>query len=311
VAIACASLTELRQKQFSDFIVKFKKTYSPDEHTHRFKVFQANVAQAEERTRRANGKTTFGITQFSDLTDKEFRDLYLMKPRVPSYPAAPFFNCSKTATRQSAIDWTTKGACTPVKNQGQCGSCWDFSATESVESAWFLAKGSLPVLSEQQTVDCDTTDQGCNGGWPYDAYQYMISAGGVESESDYPYDAQNGQCQFNQADVVATISSWNYVSQDPSTESAMYSAIQSSPLSVCVDASNWSSYTGGIYPASDCTTSLDHCVQAVGIGQDGSGDTYWIVRNSWDVTWGINGFIWLPIGQNACGIAQVVTVPVI
>jgi len=234
-----------------------------------------------------------------------------MKPRVPNYPPAPFFNSSKTVTRQTNIDWTQKGACTPVKNQGQCGSCWDFSATESVESAFFLAKGQLLTLSEQQTVDCDTTDQGCNGGWPYDAYQYMISAGGVESEADYPYDAQNGQCQFNQADIVATISSWNYVSQDPSTESSMYTAIMSSPLSVCVDASNWSSYTSGIYPASDCTTNLDHCVQAVGVGSDGNGNSYWIVRNSWDVTWGMNGFIWLPTGQNACGIAQVVTIPVV
>jgi len=169
------------------------------------------------------------------------------------------------------------------------------------------------VLSEQQVVDCDTVDQGCNGGWPYDAYQYVMGAGGQESESAYPYQATDGTCQFNSGDVVAKISNWAYVTQS-SDEGAMQQFLyQKSPISVCVDASQWSSYTGGVLTAADCTTSLDHCVQATGWSQqtDSNGNTVtaWNIRNSWNTNWGVNGYIYLEYGQNTCGVASVVTVP--
>jgi cathepsin F len=180
---------------------------------------------------------------------------------------------------------------TAVKNQGQCGSCWAFSATEQIESQTFLDTGVLNVLSPQQIVSCDTVDGGCNGGNPVNAYYYANTAGGVEYESDYPYTSGttqvDGTCTFDAADVApnTTPQTYSIISQSPSQEANIYSQIQTTPMSICVDATIWQTYTGGIITPSDaCGTSINHAVQLVGIGSSGS--TYYIVRNSWSSSWG-------------------------
>jgi len=162
----------------------------------------------------------------------------------------------------------------------------------------------------EQIVDCDTAgeDQGCNGGFPTGAYQYVESAGGIESYTDYPYTAEGGEsgsCNFEQSDVVATVT--NYVSING--ETGLYQQMSTSsggPVSVCVDASSWSSYTGGIL--TQCGDDVDHCVQAVGYANYGTSGAYWIVRNSWGTDWGLNGFIWIEIGQDLCSIGDYATV---
>jgi len=198
---------------------------------------------------------------------------------------------------------------TPVYNQGQCGSCWAFSTTEAIESAWFLSGKKLAKLAMQQIVDCDTTDQGCDGGDPPTAYQYVISAGGLDSLSSYAYTAQDGTCAFKAKDVVAKISDWEYVTQDQD-EGAMLNFVSSTgPPSICVDAESWQYYTGGIITTSDgCGTSLDHCVQLTGFGTANSTD-YWHVRNSWGTDWGEKGYLRVQRGSDVCGIAQEVTWP--
>jgi len=307
-ALATETLTQLRQRQFEEFIVKYNKSYeSSAEKERRFRIFQANVAIAEQRTLR-DKMATFGVTKFSDLTTQEFKDKYLMKVER-TFVKAPIANITYKQL-PAEFDWNDKGGVvTPVKNQGQCGSCWDFSATETIESVWAQAGNGLQVLSEQQTVDCDTTDQGCNGGWPYDAYQYIISAGGVESEASYPYTAEDGTCNFNAQNVVAKISSWQYVTQSQDETAMQQFLYQNNPISICVDASTWSSYNGGVItPSSGCGDSIDHCVQATGWSQQ-SGVTVWNVRNSWGTDWGNSGYIWVQMGSDVCGIAEVVTSP--
>jgi len=210
----------------------------------------------------------------------------------------------------SSFDWNNKaGVVSQVYNQEQCGSCWAFSATETIESVWALAGNSLVSLSEQQIVDCDSTDDGCNGGWPYDAYQYIESAGGQEPLADYPYTAEDGTCAFNGGEVVAKISSWQYVTQSEDENAMQQFVYSNSPISVCVDAEVWQTYTGGVV-GSDCGDSIDHCVQITGWSSQ-AGVAAWNVRNSWGSDWGNNGYIYVQMGGDNCAIAQVVTVPIV
>jgi C1A family cysteine protease len=295
---------------FNEFKKKYGRSYvSVDEDNKRFQIFEQNMADAAARTARSK-RAIFGMTKFSDLTPAEFKHTYLMNITFDrsALPVAPVWKANLQQL-PSEFDWNDKGMVTAVKNQEQCGSCWDFSATETMESVWAIAGNGLDVLSEQQILDCDSVDQGCNGGWPYDAYQYVIGAGGLEDEQDYPYDAEQGSCNFNSGEVIAKFSNWQYVTQSQD-ENAMQNFLYSnSPLSVCVDAESWQSYSGGVIGPNDgCGDSLDHCVQATG-WQQMSGVSVWNVRNSWDTDWGVNGYIYLQMGSDVCGVAEVVTVP--
>jgi len=205
-------------------------------------------------------------------------------------------------------NWVSAGVTTPIYNQGACGSCWAFSATETIESYWALAGHKLTKLSMEQIVDCDPNDDGCGGGWPYLAYQYVESAGGVDSYADYPYIAgggQSGTCQFSSSEIVAKVKSYKSISG----EQGLYKQLAASnggPVSVCVDASSWQYYNGGVLQT--CGTSVDHCVQLVGYANYNQNNAYWIVRNSWGASWGENGFIWIAIGQDLCDIGDYATV---
>jgi len=203
------------------------------------------------------------------------------------------------------MDWVAAGATTPVKDQQQCGSCWAFSATEVIESWGFITNGALPSpLAPEQIVDCDTNDSGCNGGDPRSAITYVNSVGGQDFESAYPYTAgggQGGSCQFPDGSIGEAPGQPEDVTDG--TESALQSFLMNTgPPSVCVDASSWSSYSGGVLTS--CGDNVDHAVQATGISADGS---YYIVRNSWNTDWGNAGFIYLATGQNTCDIASEVS----
>jgi len=209
------------------------------------------------------------------------------------------------------FDWVSKGKTTAVKNQGQCGSCWAFSATENIESVWMIAKDLTPTtmkpLAPQQIVDCDKRDGGCNGGWPYNAYTYVIQAGGQDTEASYPYHAKNQNCAFIAADVEAKITSYNSITGEANMIAATATV---APLSICVDASQWQFYKSGVMTAAQCGTSIDHCVQAVGYDITGS-TPYWNVRNSWGASWGLQGYIRLQYGHNTCGLTSHATTVVV
>jgi len=270
-------------------------------------------------TEQTKGVTQFGVTQFSDITPEEFSHLYLMK-KQPEFEVIQGkdldFDYSKVEIR-SFWDWRfvpkTSGwsaSCvSPVYNQGQCGSCWAFSATEQIESMDCLqghSGGVARTLSMQQIVDCDTTCYGCNGGWTYLAYAYVQGAGGIDTYASYPYTCQDGSCHYSPSTVGARISGWSYVGRG--NEAAMLGYIQSTgPISICVDAATWQYYTGGVVLASTCGTSVDHCVQLTGYSANVSGYQVWIVRNSWGTSWGYSGYLYVQYGQNACNIASTPT----
>jgi hypothetical protein len=247
-----------------------------------------------------------GVTQFSDITPEEFKQRLGFKPKtVDSLPTAqaPQPYAVQCPSVQTGCNWANLGAVTPVKNQGQCGSCWAFSATEATESAQFFYNGSLPVLAPQQIVDCDKQDAGCNGGDTPTAYQYIEGAGGLETEAAYPYTAHDGVCQFSSSKIAASISTYNWgitpcdtvatMSCTNQNETGLVSVVQNSPQSICVDAEPWQTYTSGIMDTPLCKygyLDLDHCVHLTGYGIQ-AGTQYWLVKNSWGVTWGESGYV--------------------
>lgn len=169
--------------------------------------------------------------------------------------------------------------------------------------------GTSYTLSPEQVIQCDKTCQGCNGGWTEHAYSYIQNAGGLETEASYPYTSyagSTGSCKVNNKAFVVTVTGYTTIPGSTAaaieTNMANY-VLGTGPLSVCLDASTWSSYTGGIMSAATCGTSVDHCVQAVGV-DTASVNGYWKVRNQWGTSWGESGFIRLAYGTNTCDITN-------
>jgi len=295
------------EEQFKQWMKVHNKEYATStEYEYKLDVFKNNLKRYAELNKKAVG-VIHGPTIFSDITHEEFLEKWLIKnftsPKMRGEPINVHAPLKSKEPFPSSYSWVAKGATTPIYNQGQCGSCWAFSTTESIESMCFLAGKPLIQLSMQQIVDCDTNDDGCNGGDPPTAYQYVIGAGGLETLADYPYTAQDGYCQFQSSEIARSIQSWEYVTQSQNEQQMQQFTYSTGPPSVCVDASSWDSYGGGVYTSSDCGTQLDHCVQIVGWAQV-SGYNAWYVRNSWGTSWGYAGYLYVAIGQDACGIAQ-------
>jgi len=316
--LSCYAFEVSDQQLFKSFMKTHNKQYATQEEFNlRFANFQKNLKYAAELDA-IDEYASFGVTKFSDMSKEEFAEKYLMKDR-----ALPVVTGDNVWTAPNLIDalpkaydWRTKNAVTPVYDQGQCGSCWAFSTTEAIESQYFLA-GKVSNVSEysmEQIVQCDTTDDGCGGGWPMNAYEYVIGAGGIESYNAYPYTSENGvtgNCDFNAQYIVANISNWQYVTQSQDETVMQQFTYTTGPPSVCVDASSWYSYTRGVLTSATCGTAIDHCVQIAGWTVM-NGMPAWLVRNSWGTTWGpYGGYLYVAIGQNACGIAMYPTSPIV
>jgi C1A family cysteine protease len=264
-----------------------------------------NTHNAEESTFK------LGHNEFSCLSNKVFNERYLATPFTPKAAGATgnaihFGNETATATE---IDWTTKGAVTKVKNQGQCGSCWSFSTTGSLEGAYFNKNGKLDSFSEQQLVSCDTVDAGCNGGLMDNAFKWIEKNGGLCTEGSYPYTSGTGvrgTCKKTCSSVSGSApKSYKDVAE---SDTAMMSALNIGPVSVAIEAdkSVFQLYKSGVLKSKTCGTRLDHGVLAVGYGTE-SGTDYYKVKNSWGASWGASGYILMERGTAAgragmCGI---------
>jgi C1A family cysteine protease len=294
--------------EFDAFIQDYQKVYADDaEYNHRFSVFLNNkmkVAQMN-RAKPAHSTIKWGVTKFMDLTSEEFKQLLGTNPTHDD--SRPQKNLDQyTAALPTSYDWRTASKCvTAVKDQGQCGSCWAFSATEGVESAYCIKTGTLDVLAPQELVSCDNTCDGCNGGDLPPAFRFVESKG-LEGEKSYPYTSgttgKTGTCSYNANLVQATITSWGYATTTKNETAMQVSLVNISPLSVIVDAETWQFYRGGVVD-SNCGTNLDHAVQATGYNTNAN-PPYWIVRNSWGASWGEAGYIYVEMFKNMCGIAM-------
>lgn len=309
---------ETNQYLFVQWAKEHNKVYAHDEFFHRFGVFKSNleIIRAHNDEYEA-GKHSFflGMNEHGDLTGEEFKNkLFGYTPRSRSYIRSLNEERLSNTTLPDSVDWVSKGAVTPVKNQQQCGSCWAFSTTGSTEGAHFLKTGKLVSLSEQQLVDCSGAEgnMGCQGGLMDNGFEYIIKNNGLCSESEYPYTASQGTCQTS-CQVQATISSYKDVPHND--ENALKAAAAQQPVSVAIEAdkSSFQFYSGGVYDSSDCGTQLDHGVLVVGYGVD-SGKKFWKVKNSWGATWGEQGYIRLARDTSStglCGIAMEPSYPVV
>jgi len=298
LAVAVSALSEQEyQNEFISFVQKFDKTYAHEEFFTRFHTFKANLDFVIAHNS-GNSTWTAGINQFSDLTAEEFKARFLSSLLIPT-DAATQANVGEAIilpdpSQPNDIDWRQKGAVTPVKNQGQCGSCWAFSATGAIEG-WGATTGKgLKSLSEQQLVDCagSVGNQGCNGGWPNRAISFLASHGSC-SESSYPYTGRDGSCKQCSAVIKPGGAGTG------SGEATLAGQLSSLPVSVCVDASGgFQHYSGGVF-SGPCGTSINHAILAVGYTA-----SYWIVKNSWGTSWGSGGYIYMARGKNLCGVGS-------
>nr|GLL48380.1 cysteine proteinase 15A-like [Ipomoea trifida] len=312
---------------FSLFKSKYGKSYgTQEEHDYRFSVFKANLRRAK-RHQLLDPSAVHGVTKFSDLTPKEFRRTFhgvhksranKLKLRLPADAnKAPILPTDNLPTD---FDWRDHGAVTGVKNQGSCGSCWSFSTTGALEGAHFLATGELVSLSEQQLVDCDhmcdpeerdACDAGCNGGLMTTAYEYALTAGGLERESDYPYTGIDGTCKFDKNKIVASVANFSVVSLDEDQIAA--NLVKHGPLSVGINAVFMQTYIGGVSCPYICSKNLDHGVLLVGYGAAGyapirlKNKPYWIIKNSWGENWGEDGYYKICRGHDVCGVDSMVS----
>lgn len=255
-----------------------------------------------------------GENEFTDLTNKEFRAMmngYLMTNRTSHMQ----YVSTLTSDPPAQMDWRTQGYVTPIKNQEQCGSCWAFSTTGSLEGQNFKKNKKLVSLSEQNLVDCSKKygNKGCKGGLMDNAFKYIKANDGIDTEESYPYKGKDGVCKFKSADVGATDT--GFVDVKRGSEDALLQAVaEIGPISVAMDAGHQSfqHYRTGVYKERECSSiRLDHGVLAVGYGEVMSSKV-WIVKNSWGTTWGEKGYFNLARDdKNMCGIATQASYPLV
>jgi len=324
ISMALVQARDLTEKEyqsaFSSFVKKHHKKYTHDEFFPRYNIFKANFDKIRKHNM-GNASFSMAVNEFADMTFREFHaKMTGYNRRERSYLRAKNSHGPHLHVKAApaSVDWRQHNAVTPVKNQGQCGSCWSFSSTGSIEGAWAIAKGNLVSLSEQQLIDCSTAqgNQGCNGGLMDQAFQYVIANKGICSEASYPY-TTSGPNTCQTCTPVATISSYTDVT--PSSEDALKAAVSLGPVSVAIEADQecFQFYSGGVLSDPSCGTQLDHGVLVVGYGTDAtSNQPYWIIKNSWGASWGEAGYIRIIRGSGSgsvgeCGVATEPSYPVV
>jgi hypothetical protein len=342
LAVAAAAPATGSDPEWDAYKLKFKKKYDgPDDEAARHSLFTVAQKRVAELNK-LNGQKAFGINWMSDRYPHEQYKKGLAKPKdfVPNAPVRDYPERSG-----KSVNWRYTEAVTSIKNQGQCGSCWAFSATEAIESQMILGTGGkLAVsLSPQQITSCTpSTGQygclGCNGGFTEGAYEYLKGAPGLANAFFIPYGqslvetsatlscptekvaAINGPMEQLQGSY-ATVEGYHYATP-PCTSGGctnqdlakLKSALEHTPVSVCVNAGAWNDYVGGVLTSQACgpmgAAYQDHCVMATGFNVTAP-TPYWIVRNSWSSTWGEEGYVYLEMAKNTCGLADDATIPTV
>jgi len=300
VALALRPLPEAEyQSEFVNFMSQYSKAYDTVEVTFKkFNIFKDNLDKIRDIN--AQNLTWWaGVNEFSDLTEQEF--LAAVTGHLPVESNAIRESAVSIGDEANDIDWRTKGAVTPVKNQGSCGSCWAFSAVAAVEGWWFLKSGALVSMSEQQVLDCcKDSCSGCNGGQESNAINWARN--GLCKGSDYPYTARAGTCKKTCTAVAKTAGVKRLRS-----EADLITSLNQLPVSVAVNAGGgWQSYKGGVFTG-PCSQQLNHAVLAVGYT-----DQAILIKNSWGTSWGSAGYISLARGKNptTCGVGKEPSYPI-
>ncbi|KAL0849603.1 hypothetical protein ABMA28_013862 [Loxostege sticticalis] len=296
----------LADQLFEEFLKTHQRQYgSEQERQMRFSIFKDNLKTINKQN--LESKTAvFGITKFSDLTHEEF----LQKRTGLRFPEEYQDRCqwmpAVTSDFPESFDWRDHNVVTRVKDQGDCGSCWAFSAIGCLESQYALRYNKLKEFSEQQLVDCDDDDFGCEGGLMEDAFLWLINNGGVMSEEDYPYSGKDDMCQFNETKVQTTIYECGRIDGNNETLLAKQ-LVHSGPLAIGINADAIGFYNGGI--VDHCHShKMNHGVLLVGYGEE-KGTPYWIVKNSWGPDWGEDGYFRIIRNKNCNALTEYILKP--
>ncbi|VFQ75937.1 unnamed protein product [Cuscuta campestris] len=307
-----AAENRLMTERFEEWMAEYGRVYSTqNEKSKRFSAFRDNAIFVDSFNSAGDQNYTLGTNKFADLTYDEFRSSWLgyaaaapVSDDGTTTTTAPFLY--ENVTAPAAVDWVKKGAVTPVKNQSSCGCCWAFSAVAAVEGITKISTGKLISLSEQQLVDCNTKNHGCNGGTMEAAFNYIAGNKGIAKETNYPYTKVQRTCRRNKAAAAAArIGGFRQV--PPNNEAVLAKAVSRQPVSVCIDAGKaMQLYKGGIF-SSGCTAKINHGVTAVGYVADPAGKKFWLIKNSWGQDWGEKGYVRLLRDSGApeglCGVA--------
>ncbi|XP_067862829.1 cathepsin L.1 [Heptranchias perlo] len=322
IALASTASLSVEDMEWLAWKKKFDKSYfPPEEVAHRKEIWLTNLKTVIVHNMLADqGTYTYRLemNSFADLENEEYRKLVLgsclRNSSVTKFTAVTSLSF-KNVSLPNTVDWRDKGYVTNVKDQQECGSCWAFSATGSLEGQHFRKTGNLVSLSEQQLVDCSGKygNNGCNGGLMDYAFEYIIDNGGVDTEESYPYTAEDGPCSFDSKTVGATCG--GFIDLPKGNEATLQNAVATvGPISVGIDAGHLSFqlYSSGIYDEPSCSSEeLDHGVLVVGYGTLGGSD-YWLVKNSWGTEWGDEGYIYMTRNkENQCGIASLASFPLV
>ncbi|XP_022896123.1 cysteine proteinase RD21A-like [Olea europaea var. sylvestris] len=298
---------------YESWLVKHGKAYNGiGEKERRFEIFKDNLRFIDEHNS-VDRTYKVWLNRFSDLTNEEYRSMFVSgklnrKTRLMNSVKNDRYTFKAGDKLPKSVDWREKGAVAPVKDQGQCGSCWAFSTVGAVEGINKIVTGELISLSEQELVDCDTSyNQGCNGGLMDYGFEFIKKNGGIDTEEDYPYIARDGTCDQNRKNA-RVVSIDGYEDVPTNDEQSLKKAVANQPVSVAIEAGGraFQLYQSGVFTG-HCGTQLDHGVVAVGYGTK-NGLDYWIVKNSWGPNWGESGYIRLHRNvantkTGKCGIA--------
>ncbi|KAL7241123.1 hypothetical protein ACSBR2_006699 [Camellia fascicularis] len=285
----------------------------------RFNVFKENVKHIH-KVNNMGKPYKLKLNRFGDMTNHEFRSTYGSKVKHfrmlhGGRSGTGGFMHEKTDNLPPSVDWRKKGAVTGVKDQGNCGSCWAFSAVVAVEGINKIKTNELVSLSEQELVNCETDNQGCNGGLMENAFEFIKKNGGLTTDIIYPYNAQDGSCDSSKMNSPVVVMIDGHENVPENDENALMKAVANQPVSVGIDAggSDLQFYSEGVFTG-PCGAELDHGVAAVGYGTTIDGTKYWIVKNSWGPEWGEHGYIrmqrMVDAEEGLCGIAKEASYPI-
>ncbi|CAH1110878.1 unnamed protein product [Psylliodes chrysocephalus] len=305
-------------KLWKEYKVNFQKKYTNEqEENRRFKIFQEKIREIQKHNDRYNkGEVSYymGLNQFSDLTHEEFVKLLNLRKKISLDLPKTSFKIPVGADIPDSIDWREKNVVSEVKNQDGCLSCWAFSTTGALEGQFALKYNKLVSLSEQNLLDCsdDYGNGNCvQGGIMRYAFKYVKDYG-INSEEDYPYEAEQKECRYNTSQSILHISGYEVIERNE--EALKYAVALNGPISVAIDVTYAGSYSGGIYSDASCGNqdeNLNHGVLVVGYGTE-NGLDYWIVKNSWSDQFGEKGYIRMQRNaNNLCGIVNDASRPLV